>query len=1150
MAGGAGNDLYYVEDPGDQVIEQPGQGHDGVRSYVDYTLPDNVEDLQLSYSEFSGPIPIVGIGNAENNDLRGNFQNNILQGGAGNDILWGGFSDVSFGPGNDDLAGGAGNDTYYVDGLTGNGVDTIHDVALPSEGNRLQLGPSIRPSDLSFVQSPGSIFIGLGSAGDGVVLGDFDPTNTTGSMVVETIVFSGGIEQKTDGFAVQLADFLRPAIVGSNGNDVMDGTAVVDVIYAASGDDFITGGQGNDVLIGGAGQDSFVFNQGDGSDLIDDVVQPGEANRVVFGFGITPDMLRLQYGGTSNQGMLTLHVGAGTDGLTFMGFFPDDPAAAHAVEQVQFADGTTMSWDQLFTQGVDVRGTSGNDGELFGTFADDHMVGLAGNESLNSGDGNDILEGGAGNDFLFGSSGADTYIYNLGDGRDQIEDEAEQVLDSTGNFVYANNRIVFGQGITLTDIDLTLVGGSLFIRVGSTDDGLNIGSFVDTQPGIRTLDFSDGLSLNLPDLADALLFTDEARVLIGGEGHSTVLGGNGNDLLRGGSGPSVLIGWKGNDVLTGGIGPTKFYGGSGNDFLKGSANQEDSYVFNRGDGTDTIQDVASAAAGNRIQFGAGIAQGDLIFTQDQAAKRLTIQIGNSGLDVIQLESFALTSVDGSIVTQTLAFADGSTVQLADLLVTPGVVTGTAGNDLLPGTSENETLTGGSGNDTLVGGAGDDTYVFNVGDGIDTIADTAALGEGNTLQFGQGIAPGDLTLGLGSLLIRVGTNGDAVHLTTLNPNDVLGAHTIDLFRFADGSTLSYDQLIARGFDLTGTIGDDTINGTNVSDRITGLAGNDTLVGSQGADVLVGGLGDDSYSVDSLEDVVTEQANEGIDKVLSAVSYTLGANVENLTLAGGSAINGTGNELDNILIGNRGNNILDGGLGTDTMSGGAGHDTYIVNSTGDVVTENANEGTDLVQSSLSYTLGDNVENLRLTGSDNLSGTGKASNNVLVGNSGNNVLDGSAGNDRLHGAIGTDTLLGGAGDDTYRFDVGDGIDTIQDTALTGEGNRILFGVGITQNNLTFTQDQIAKTLTIQVGSSGTDKLLLTNFDPTGASGSLVVATLAFADESTANLVDLLSSTDNHAPTVANPLADQTVQEDAPSRSRCRPTPLPIRMRAMCSR
>jgi Ca2+-binding RTX toxin-like protein len=1130
MAGGAGNDLYYVENPGDQVIELPGQGRDSVRSFVDYTLPDNVENLQLSYSEFSGPIPIVGIGNAENNDLRGNFQNNILQGGIGNDTLWGGFSDVSFGPGNDDLAGGAGNDTYYVDGLTGNGVDTIHDVALPGEGNRLQLGSSIRPSDLSFAQSPGSLFVGVGTAGDGVILSGFDPTNGSGSIVVETISFTGGLEQTSGGMDLQLADFLKPAVDGTAGDDALAGTSGVDVIRADVGDDVITGGQGNDVLIGGGGQDTFVFNQGDGSDLIDDVVQPGEANRVVFGFGITPDMLHLQYGGTANQGLLTLHIGAGSDALNFLGFLPDDPAGARAIDTLEFADGSTLLWDQLFTQGVDVRGTSGDDGELFGTFANDHMVGFAGEESLSSGAGNDVLEGGTGNDFLLGSSGADTYIYNLGDGRDQLEDEAEQVLDSTGNLVYANNRIVFGQGITLTDIDLMLDGGSLFIGVGTTGDGLNIGSFVDTQPGIRSLDFADGLSLNLLDLADALLFTDEDRVLTGGDGSSTVFGGNGNDLLTGGSGPSLLIGWEGNDVLTGGIGTTRFYSGAGNDLLKGSANESDTYVFNRGDGSDTIQDVASAAAGNRIQFGSGIAQGDLIFTQDQAAKKLTIQVGSSGLDVIHLESFALTSVDGSVVTQTLTFADGSTVELADLLATPGVVTGTAGNDLLPGTSGNETLTGSAGNDTLVGGAGDDTYVFNAGDGIDTIADTAAPGEGNTLQFGPGITPEDLSLGLGSLLIRVGTNGDAVHLTTLNPNDVLGAHTIDLFRFADGSTLSYDQLIARGFDLTGTIGDDTINGTNVSDRITGLAGNDTLVGSQGADVLEGGLGDDSYSVDSLDDVVTEQANEGTDKVLSAVSYTLGANIENLTLAGGSAINGTGNELDNILIGNRGNNILDGGLGTDTMSGGAGHDIYIVNSTGDVVTENANEGTDLVQSSLSYTLGDNVENLRLTASDNLNGTGNVSNNVLVGNSGNNMLDGSVGNDRLHGAIGTDTLLGGAGDDTYRFDLGDGVDTIEDTATVGEGNRILFGTGISRGDLTLTQDQVARTLMIQVGNSGTDKLLLANFDPTGVNGSFVVETLAFADGSMANLADLLSPAVNQAPTVGTPLADQTVPEDAP--------------------
>jgi Ca2+-binding RTX toxin-like protein len=266
--------------------------------------------------------------------------------------------------------------------------------------------------------------------------------------------------------------------------------------------------------------------------------------------------------------------------------------------------------------------------------------------------------------------------------------------------------------------------------------------------------------------------------------------------------------------------------------------------------------------------------------------------------------------------------------------------------------------------------------------------------------------------------------EAFTVALSNPvNAKLSSNTNDSIGEVNISDTWYSGLtstLPNGVENLTLIGVNAINGTGNSGNniLTGNSASNTLNGSTGVDTLIGGFGNDIYQVDSTTDIITENAGEGIDTIQSSVTYTIAslANIENLTLTGSSFINGAGNSANNILTGNSANNTLDGSTGVDTLIGGFGNDIYQVDSTTDIITENAGEGIDTIQSSVTYTIASlvNIENLTLTGSSVINGTGNAANNSLTGNTANNTLNGSDGNDTLNGGAGNDTLIGGNGND----------------------------------------------------------------------------------------------------------------------------------------
>ncbi|MCC5642897.1 calcium-binding protein [Nostoc sp. CHAB 5824] len=355
--------------------------------------------------------------------------------------------------------------------------------------------------------------------------------------------------------------------------------------------------------------------------------------------------------------------------------------------------------------------------------------------------------------------------------------------------------------------------------------------------------------------------------------------------------------------------------------------------------------------------------------------------------------------------------------------------GTA-NDSLIGGNGNDILDGGTGNDTLIGSAGNDTFKasqgndsINGGDGFDT-ADYSQLGQTitlsgvGTIQKAGGLGQDQLfrvekviaNANVANNTIDTSQSLPGVFITVNLQTQSLAANNVPGLGRLSFTAVNFDNVI-------GTNANDSIVGDNQNNRLSGNNGNDTLNGGLGTDTLNGGLGDDTYLIDSTVDTITEAASSGTDSVRSSVTYTLGANLENLTLREGSDITGTGNSLSNFLFGNTVNNTLNGGGGNDTLDGSNGNDIL-----------NGGDGNDSLQ-------------------------GGPGNEVLNGGSGNDILIGAFPGSPLPPGLGeTDNLTGGAGVD--RFILGDAENVFYDDNNTTNPG---FGDLATITDFDFSQDRI---------------------------------------------------------------------------------------------
>ena len=675
------------------------------------------------------------------------------------------------------------------------------------------------------------------------------------------------------------------------------------------------------------------------------------------------------------------------------------------MERIEFAGGALWSRADVLAN-IPLILTEGPDNAI-GTPASDVISALGGNDTVNGMAGADVIDGGDGNDLLYGGDGNDTLFG--GDGIDDLRGDLGE------------DRLEGGDG----------------------DDSLAGGAGDDTMLGGAGNDYASDTSGN--------------NAFDGGDGNDRLYAGSGDDTLLGGAGIDTLSGGEGNNVLVDG---EVMSAGSGNDNYVLTAFNGNVRIADLGGSADALMlPTAATPATTQLRLEYNAATGsydDLWITVDGLPGSVALARyfdSPTGAEKIEQIRFA----DGTVWTPADVFARLPSSQISqgadnirgfrwgeviNALGGNDVVSASGGDDLVDGGAGNDTLYGDLGNDTLLGSSGADLLLGNLGaDSLSGGADNDTLhGDGNGFFEDPGDGADFLDGGAGDDSLYGGGGDDT--LIGGAGSDYLGAApaTTPIDSAARRATTGSSRPGARptascsmpmslqptspyfrdGSDLLIAVGQ-----TMAQTRVAGWFGGAAFqierfefssgvlwstaeiasrIVSGSANAMIGTAANDTFVVDNAGDTVTEGAGQGTDTILSSVSYTLPANVENLTLTGYADLNATGNALANVFTGNAGNNVFTSSDGQDTLIGGAGDDTYVLASGGTIV-EAAGGGVDLVVSNGSFTLPANVENYTSTT------TSASFARRYVGNASDNVITGSSQTmywDTYDGGPGADTLV----------------------------------------------------------------------------------------------------------------------------------------------